>query len=225
MEDISKREIAKRLQLIKEKLGLSIKELAQITQMPYRTLYNYLSGEREPTPENLQKLVAHLGININWLLTGEGKMFIKKPRWLEEKEELEDMAQEFGAEIIHPVPVLGYIPAGFPTEIPDDAVIEWIYLPEVPKGSFVFKAKGDSMSPIIKDGDYIVVHPHRDIVSGNIVVYQNEWGEVCVKRYRVKGGKVFLVPENPDYPTIEFDPEQHRIIGKVIDIWTRKKTV
>ncbi|MEM4958594.1 MAG: S24 family peptidase [Nanopusillaceae archaeon] len=156
-------------------------------------------------------------------------MFIKgkKPRYVEEREEAEAIAQELGLKYVEPVPVLGYVPAGFPSEIPEDCIIEWVSLPEVPKGCFVFKAKGDSMSPTIRDGDYIVVKPVQDpeleIFSQKIVMYQDEWGEVALKRLKKKDGKYYLVPENPEYPTLEFDPERHRLLGKVLSIWRRFK--
>jgi len=150
-------------------------------------------------------------------------MFIKKPRWLEEREEQEALAKELGAILVEPVPVLGYVPAGFLTEIPEDAIIEWVQLPDIPKNSFVFIARGDSMSPIIRDGDYIVVVPNKEIVSGNIVMYQNEWGEVSIKRLRRKNDKIYLVPENPEYPITEYDPQKHKIIGKVITAFRKLK--
>lgn len=177
----------------------------------------------QPTSETLQRIAQTFGVNLNWLLTGEGPMFIKKPRWLEEREEQEALAKELGAILVEPVPVLGYVPAGFLTEIPEDAIIEWVQLPDIPKNSFVFIARGDSMSPIIRDGDYIVVVPNKEIVSGNIVMYQNEWGEVSIKRLRRKNDKIYLVPENPEYPITEYDPQKHKIIGKVITAFRKLK--
>lgn len=48
----------------------------------------YLIGARMPTEENLQKMAKHLGINLHWLLTGEGEMFIKKDPQVGAKAEL-----------------------------------------------------------------------------------------------------------------------------------------
>ena len=208
--------VADRLKKLIEILGINLKEFSARTGIPYRTLQAYLKGEIIPGGENLQKIAAVFCVNLNWLLTGEGEMFIKKPYHVEKEEESRAFAEEIGAMYVKPVPVLGYVPAGFPSEIPDDAIIEWVTLPDIPEGSFVFIAHGDSMSPVIRDGDYVVVHPNREIVSGNIVMYQNEWGEVSIKRFRRKNDKIFFVPENPEYPIIEYNPEKHRILGKVI---------
>lgn len=50
-------------------------KLNEICGMPKRTAHNYLSGLRTPDAENLTSLCARMGINLNWLLTGEGPMF------------------------------------------------------------------------------------------------------------------------------------------------------
>ncbi len=209
-------EIGKRLKILREKLGLSQSEFAKKIGTSQGYLSELERNLKKPGSDLLLSLKRLFNVSTDWLLTGEGPMFIKKPYWLEREEEAQAFAKEFGAIYVKPVPVLGYVPAGFPSEIPEDAIIEYIHLPDIPDNCYVFIAKGDSMSPLIKEGDYIVVVNNQEIVSGNIVVYQNEWGEVSVKRFRRKDNKIFLVPENPEYPTIEFDPEKHRIIGKVL---------
>ncbi|MEO5347896.1 MAG: helix-turn-helix domain-containing protein [Magnetococcus sp. YQC-9] len=50
-------------------------KLNEICGIPKSTAYNYLSGVRTPDAENLALLCSRLGINLNWLLTGEGPMF------------------------------------------------------------------------------------------------------------------------------------------------------
>lgn len=51
--------------------AISYKSFAGLIDIPYRTLQNYLSGERSPNLEALEKLAAN-GINIHWLVTGQG---------------------------------------------------------------------------------------------------------------------------------------------------------
>ncbi len=70
--------IQSRLKILMDILNLNIKDFSEKTGIPYRTLQNYLLGLREPTVSNLTKIATHLGININWLLTGEGELFIQK---------------------------------------------------------------------------------------------------------------------------------------------------
>ncbi|EEZ6284044.1 TPA: helix-turn-helix transcriptional regulator [Escherichia coli] len=53
--------------------SLTIKALSDLSKIPYRSLQNYLRGEREPNAEALVALGTHLNISIDWLLTGKGE--------------------------------------------------------------------------------------------------------------------------------------------------------
>ncbi len=53
--------------------SLTIKALSDLSKIPYRSLQNYLRGEREPNAEALIALSTHLNISIDWLLTGKGE--------------------------------------------------------------------------------------------------------------------------------------------------------
>lgn len=68
--------ISKRLQQACQVKGLKLKGFVEVTGLPYRTGQSYLSGAREPNAEGMQIICTQMGININWLLTGSGAMFI-----------------------------------------------------------------------------------------------------------------------------------------------------
>ncbi|WP_161575416.1 helix-turn-helix domain-containing protein [Beggiatoa leptomitoformis] len=68
--------ISERLKKFVEFKGISLKELSEKCDIPYRTLQNYIYEEnRKISPELFIKLNTHFGINLNWLLTGMGEMF------------------------------------------------------------------------------------------------------------------------------------------------------
>lgn len=67
--------ISKRLKILIDILGLTLKDFSRQTGIPYQSLLNYLGGKREPNLENLQKIAIQTNCNLNWLLTGEGEMF------------------------------------------------------------------------------------------------------------------------------------------------------
>ncbi|EOD4106643.1 MULTISPECIES: helix-turn-helix domain-containing protein [Enterobacter cloacae complex] len=66
--------IKERLREAMDAKGLTIKALSDLSKIPYRSLQNYLRGEREPNAEALIALGTHLGISIDWLLTGKGEV-------------------------------------------------------------------------------------------------------------------------------------------------------
>ena len=65
--------IKERLREAMDAKGLTIKALSDLSKIPYRSLQNYLRGEREPNAEALVALSTHLNISIDWLLTGKGQ--------------------------------------------------------------------------------------------------------------------------------------------------------
>lgn len=69
-----KMSIAARLRSVIDDRGMSIKEASAVVGIPYRTLQNYLLGEREPNAKAMAAIRTHLGISLDWLLTGEGPM-------------------------------------------------------------------------------------------------------------------------------------------------------
>lgn len=71
-----KMSIASRLRSVIDDKGMSIKEASEVAGIPYRTLQNYLLGEREPNAKAMAAIRTHLGISLDWLLTGEGSMFL-----------------------------------------------------------------------------------------------------------------------------------------------------
>lgn len=195
-------DIGNRLKFLIEQLNISYKEFSKITGIPYPTLQDYIGGKRIPGGENLQKISMQLHVNLNWLLTGEGEMFQSPPI----KEALK-MAM---------IPVIGRVPAGFP-DLVSEEIIEYIKVPEAEANTYALIVKGDSMSPLIKDGDYVTFLSNGEIKNGDIVVVNNEFGETMVKKYYIKDDRIILASINPEYPS--FTPNEHwRIIGRVTSI-------
>lgn len=66
---------SERLKQVMEVKGFNLKTFSEQTDIPYRTLQNYILTNREPSAESLNKLHSQLGINLNWLMSGKGEMF------------------------------------------------------------------------------------------------------------------------------------------------------
>ena len=67
--------ISNRLREVMEYKGLNIKAFAELLNVPYRTLQNYLLNERDPSAEVLIKISDVLNVDLNWLMRGKGEMF------------------------------------------------------------------------------------------------------------------------------------------------------
>ncbi|EAP9733835.1 helix-turn-helix domain-containing protein [Salmonella enterica] len=71
--------ISERLKRVLEAQNLTITDAAIKCGIPYRSLQNYLRGEREPKAEALIVIGTQLGISLDWLLTGRGVMMHTSP--------------------------------------------------------------------------------------------------------------------------------------------------
>ena len=207
--------VNERLRIVRRTLGLTQKQFGEKIGTSLNVVGNYETEQANPGRKHLSAIRHAFNVSMDWLETGQGEMFLSK----EDKSKTAETISSYGGIIPSVVvPVLARVPAGFPEEIQDE-VIEYITVPDVPKKSYAVIVKGDSMSPAIKDGDYAIFISCScsDIVSGNVVLVRNRWGESHIKRYRKKGEKHYLTSDNPDYPTV--DVAGYKIIGKVIKIW------
>ncbi len=64
---------SKRLVETISRLGLSRYKIAKDTKITEATLSNYCNGKVSPSPSIVKQLSDYLGVEYNWLMTGEGK--------------------------------------------------------------------------------------------------------------------------------------------------------
>lgn len=65
-----------RFKEFRKTLKLNQEELANKLEIPYQTISKYERGENKPSADVLTKLGEKCNLNIDWLLTGRGEMFI-----------------------------------------------------------------------------------------------------------------------------------------------------
>jgi repressor LexA len=105
------------------------------------------------------------------------------------------------------IPVVGRVAAGSPILAEEHIEDRYQLDPGLfhPRADYLLRVRGMSMRDAgILDGDLLVVHRTPEASSGQIVVARLE-NEVTVKRFRRRGNRVLLLPENPDYSPIEVD--------------------
>ncbi|TPG60666.1 helix-turn-helix transcriptional regulator [Roseomonas nepalensis] len=93
-----------------------------------------------------------------------------------------------------------------------------ISLPEVgDPNAYALEISGDSMEPVFRDGDVIIVSPSAPVRRGDRVVVRTSGGEVMAKELlRQSAKRVELSSLNPAHPNYSFDLEEltwmHRIV-------------
>ena len=118
------------------------------------------------------------------------------------------------------VPILGNVAAGSPI-LAQECIEDYLTFDTdgLEGEHFALRVRGESMlnAGILPD-DLVVVHRQQDAHNGEIVVALFE-DEATVKTLSLKDGKVWLLPENPDYEPI--DGTYAEIIGKVVAVVRR----
>lgn len=119
-----------------------------------------------------------------------------------------------------PLPLFGSrVPAGFPSPADDhleDSLDLNAHLVQHPAATFFVRVQGDSMTGAgIHHGDLLVVDRAREPKSGAIVVAVIN-GELTVKRLKIEGEGVWLMPENPRYPALEIREGMDLVIWGVV---------
>jgi len=65
--------LAERIKIVRESLGMSQTAIAKAADSSLPSWQGYEAGKNVPGGKVLEAL-AHLGFNVNWILTGEGQM-------------------------------------------------------------------------------------------------------------------------------------------------------
>lgn len=85
------------------------------------------------------------------------------------------------------------------------------------ESTYALEVSGDSMEPLYRNGDIIVVSPEKGIRKSDRVVVKTTDGQVMVKELaRQTTSKIELKSFNPEHDDITLDPSQIEWIARVL---------
>jgi len=122
------------------------------------------------------------------------------------------------------IPILGRIAAGKPVLAVENIEgtlslpLEWTKEGE----TFLLKIRGESMSPYILPGDFVMVRSQPSAENGDIVaILIGE--EATVKRFFKKEGRIELKPDNERWEAIQLEEgsEEITLLGKVTGVFRK----
>ena len=183
-------EVGKRIEEARTDMGISKKELAERVKVSAATITRYEKGQfADPKIPVLDAIANTLGVNPLWICLRSDEKHAAPPRRKTVK-----------------IPVLGSIVAGTPETAFED-VIDWFEIPEALArhgNYFALKVHGDSMSPEICDGDYVILRQQETAESGDICAICINGDECTVKEIQRSHEGVMLVGYNRDVYTPTF---------------------
>ncbi len=128
-----------------------------------------------------------------------------------------------GAGIYRNIPLIGFVQAGNQGYFDDagyPADGSWDEIPFPGLGdpqAYALEITGDSMEPVFRDGDTVIVSPQANIRRGDRVVAKTKSGEVMVKLLqRQSVHKIELKSLNPDHEDRSLDVEDVEWIARVV---------
>ncbi|OEC84755.1 helix-turn-helix domain-containing protein [Acinetobacter sp. YK3] len=197
-------------------------DLARAVGVKPPSVSDWLSGKSKTMEgENLLKVSKFLGVNINWLATGNGSPIEKNKQ---EKDGLDStLLRDHN---LQKIPLLNYAEVDLWKKIQSHEIepkkhTYTVSFSNVPESLFSLIVQGNSMEPEFKEGDILIVDTLTPPKPGNYVISINGSHEALFRKYRVachdKNGKeIFeLIPINQDYPVISSMTHDIKIIGVV----------
>ncbi len=220
--------IGDRLKDIRLNIGVSQKAFAEKFGIPQQTYGKYETGVTS-CPDSFKEQLSQMGINLHWLITGQGPMYLDDDQPQAVPIAVQKAIQSpKGFEDVVLVPMTNLkVSAGPGEEWGDgDLTGEMVPVPKkiaarYPGVTFgAAEVRGDSMAPTLRDGEPAIFA--RDYIRGNGVYVLSVHGDLLVKRlsFNQFEQKLQVISDNPKYPMREIpaDMEGVRILGKVL-IW------
>ncbi|HHT7764486.1 XRE family transcriptional regulator [Pasteurella multocida] len=197
-------DLATRLQALLEEKRLSKNAFAKMVGVSQPAISDIINGKTRD-PKNILEIATALGVDPNWLKTGEGSrdtsLIVSEPN-AEHKLKFDHLSVSA---------IAGY--NGFSNEDYPD-IIRSIYFSEnglleivgkkTTQGLYLISVPTDSMSPTINKGDIVFVDVNVNAYVGEGVYVFDLNGETYIKRLqRIPTGVIRALSDNPLYPPFD----------------------
>ena len=209
-----------KLKYYRKQKGVSQADIAKYLGIAPNSYSRYESGNRQPDIETLQKLADFFGVSIDELLGKESQPPLWKPVNIDyETDDSEGMEY---------IPLVASLRCGWDNRGDGFTIIKKIPVPPSYKRKWgtdlkCIEAEGNSMLPTIRPGDYLICIPGEAWNDGNIVVIDINDSDTIKRIYHAKDGGIDLVPDNKQYKTMHYSPEelnslQAHVLGRVAKV-------
>lgn len=195
------------LKSLRKSKGLSQSELAKILDISTSSVGMYESGKRQPNFYTEEKIAKFFGVSLDTLRGNPIESVSKKANGIM-------------------IPLLSDIKAGLLSKALEN-VLEYELITEdlASDGEyFALKITGDSMDPLINEGDTVIVRRQDDADTGDLVIASIDTDNAVCKKLLNHKSSMTLLSLNNRYNPLEFDSRSRNsvaIIGKVVELRKR----
>ncbi len=206
--------ISTRIKELRDSKNMNQSAFAQKIGASQAAISRYERGDRAPDSDFLRSLVDVFDVNLTWLLTGRGEMYI----------DTHAPARDSRDSIS--IPVYAEIAAGKGIEAEEIEPSQHVsvsreHLADYPGPFYAFEVKGSSMEPEMRSGDIVVVAgwDYTYDYNGHLCAFRSVDG-LLVKRlfYDTTAKCLYLIPINPTNPITKHDENSAdlTLIGVVV---------
>lgn len=160
-------------------------DVARDLEIPYSTLTDWYNGNIYPRIDKIQILANYFGIQKSDLVESDSNSNKS-------------------------IPVLGTVKAGYDW-LAEENITGYITDSDIVKNYeksiseyFALKVTGDSMLPLLSEGDLVIVHKQNDVESGQTAIILINGDEATVKKVIKTNDGIELHSMNPYYPKKKF---------------------
>ncbi|MCT3245500.1 helix-turn-helix domain-containing protein [Lactiplantibacillus plantarum] len=214
---------------IRKQQGISADQLAESIGVSRSTIFRYEKGDIEKMPiEVVANVASSLHVSLIDLMGISNDSISEKITEIVSKlnpdrqqnvyNYADNQLKEQNGKVVN-LPLVGKSAAN-PAELTyGDVEIEHDDFTDVPHGAdTAIRIQGDSMEPLIHDGQIIFYHQQEEVENGEIAIVEIDGDGVTCKQiyYDYTSDEVILRSINKKYEPRHVKEDQVRIIGKVI---------
>ncbi|MBR4828743.1 MAG: LexA family transcriptional regulator [Muribaculaceae bacterium] len=211
MEPQKNAEIIARIKYLMKEMGLRQVQLAERIGVDTSNLSKYLNAHMPLSDSFLNRLVVNLGVSKEWLLDGTDLPFGKTPVRIDGTDGQLTLVNlgngQAGGTPVYDVDATAGSSSGRNELFSSENIVGWINLPNVSPNCRIVRVSGDSMAPVIMDGDFVAVREVSNpdqIYWGQIYVVQlDDFRLVKYLRRHTDPNMVVLRSENSNYDDMD----------------------
>lgn len=220
-------EIIDRIKYLMRELGMKQVQFAQRLGVDTSNLSKYLNAHMPLSESFLNRIVVNLGVSKEWLLEGTDLPF-GKTQVPVGGDPLTAVSAAGSGTPVYDVDATAGAASGRNELFASDNIVGWVNLPNVSPNCRIVRVSGDSMAPVIQDGDFIAVrevsNPNQ-IYWGQIYVIQlDDFRLVKYLRRHTDPNMVVLRSANPEYDDMDVrrtDIHEMLLVQHILHLNTR----
>ncbi len=206
MDSQKNAEIIARIKYLMKEMGVRQVQFAERIGVDTSNLSKYLNAHMPLSDSFLNRLVVNLGVSKEWLLDGTDLPFGKTPVRVDNGTALATASSETGTPV-YDVDATAGVSSGRNELFSSENIVGWVNLPNMSPHCRIVRVSGDSMAPVIMDGDFVAVRELSNptqIYWGQIYVVQlDDFRLVKYVRRHTDPNMVVLRSENPNYDDMD----------------------